>query len=207
MFGFLSSQHQAIYTVKDFMSKVLVYIFLALLLALPFVGQAQDGANTKFGLGFNIGLNTSNGMGPKIIYTPWNFWQLDIAIGKTAYNGFKFAGGTKFYPLKRRELNPYFGIYYGFTTGQDVKSRFGNSRELYTTYSNAYLHPHGGISIYGDMLQHTFALGYSLLMNDYRLDVNADNTTNENQDQIESKLKGGVMLSYTIWIYLKKPRR
>ena len=169
--------------------------------------SAQEARKSSFGIGWNLGLNTSNGMGAKIMYTPAAFAQLDIAAGKTAYNGFKFAGGLKIYPLKLREINPYAGFYYSYTLGQEVQSRFGNSRELYTTYSNQYLHPHLGVSMYGEILQHTLAAGYSALVGNYKIDVNPNNTTNENQETIENRLRGGIMLSYTIWIYINKPRR
>ena len=178
---------------------------LVLLLLEALNSFAQDGRPTKFGLGFNLGLNTSNGMGAKFIYTPWNLLQAELAAGKTFYNGFKFAGGLKFYPLKRKTINPYLGAYYSMTTGQKVHSTFGLQSEIYRTYANQYFHPHIGATIFGKSLNHTISVGYSLLIGNYKITVDANNTTNENQTKVEKKLQGGIMLSYTIWFYLRRP--
>lgn len=164
---------------------------------------AQDGAKTKFGVGFTIGLNTSVGMGAKVNYTPWRFVQAELGIGKTAYNGFKGAGGLKFYPLKTKDLNPYIGCYYSITNGQTVRSQYGQATESYKTFSNQYLHPHAGFSIFGDQLNHTFAVGYSLLLGDYEIEPDSGNKSSRNQEKIENRLKGGFMISYTIGYTLR----
>lgn len=182
---------------------MLRFIAISVFLFTALCGFAQDGAKTKFGVGFTIGLNTSVGMGAKANYIPWRFMHIELGVGKTAYNGFKGAGGLKFYPLKQRDLNPYVGCYYSITNGQTVRSQYGQATEKYKTYSNQYVHPHAGFSIFGDQLNHTFAAGYSLLLGDYRIKPDDTNKSFKNQEKIEAKLKGGLMLSYTIGYTLR----
>lgn len=179
---------------------ILVFLLLAT------TCQAQDGYKTKFGVGLTLGLNTSVGMGAKVIYTPWRFLHIDGGFGKTAFNGFKYSAGFRFYPLKEKTFNPYVGGYFSRSTGQLVRSQNGLSSEKYRTFANQYVHPHIGGTIYGGQMNHTFALGYSLLLGNYSIDVDTANKTNENQAKIENKLKGGIMATYTIWIHFTRRR-
>ncbi len=185
------------------MARLVITILLALLMSL---GYAQDGYKTKFGAGLTLGLNTSVGMGAKLIYTPWDFMHIDAGFGKTAFNGFKYSGGLRFYPFKRKSFNPYIGGYYSNTTGQLVRSQNGLSSERYKTYPNHYVHPHLGFTLFGEQMNHTFALGYALLLGDYNIYVDLENKTTVNQEKIENKLKGGIMATYTIWMNFRMRR-
>lgn len=181
-------------------------VIIGLFVLLGSTGFAQDGYKTKFGVGLTLGLNTSVGMGVKGIYTPWDFMHIELGFGKTAFNGFKYSGGLKFYPLKKKVFNPYIGGYYSNSTGQVVRSQNGLSTERYKTYPNHYVHPHIGFTILGEEMNHTFAAGYSLLLYDYNIYADQANKTHENQEKIENKLKGGIMLTYTIWMNFRMRR-
>lgn len=181
-------------------------VIISLLVLLASASFAQDGYKTKFGVGLTLGLNTPVGMGAELIYTPWNFLHIDAGIGKTAFNGFKYAGGLRIFPLKKKQFNPYLGGYYSRTTGQTVRSQNGLSTELYKTYANHYAHPHLGFTLLGEQMNHTFALGYSIPLNDYNIFADLDNKTFVNQEKIESKLGGGFMATYTIWMNFRMRR-
>jgi len=187
---------------------MLKQIFAALIFSvIAFSCFSQDAKKSKFAAGLNIGYKTANGLGLILSYQPNRVVQVDVMAGYTRYNGAKFGGGGKIYPFKPRVVNPFIAVCYSISTGAEVKTSFKfTQHENYRTYSNQYILPGLGMTIHGEETHHSLQIGYSFNINDPVVTVYPSQTY-KNLDKVKNSVKGGIMATYTLFIFFNKPGR
>ena len=180
--------------------------FLLLIFFLSAVcGFSQDAKRSKFSAGLSIGYKTPNGLGFILSYHANRVVQVDLMAGYTRYNGGKFAAGGKIYPLKPMKVNPFISATYSISTGADVKVGYiQQQKEHYITYSNQYIVTGLGITILGEETGHSLQIGYSIGLNDQKIDPVINGQT---RDRVDNSLKGGIMATYNLFIFFNKPRK
>ena len=169
------------------------------------LGQDKGKVLAKFGIGVNLGYKTYNGIGPLAIYHPNRFLDLEAGAGYSGYNGGKFGGGLKFFPLKPVKLNPFLGLHYAFTTGRKIETEIVDTRaENYTTFPNQYAITTLGVWIKGEQIQHQLAAGYCFLLTNGRIEMASRTQKTEHLAEIQQGLAGGFSITYTIYVNLNK---
>jgi hypothetical protein len=184
---------------------------LLIFLLLPFYlfGQSPEYKN-RFGL--MLGYKTPGG-GFALEYTRLWSWHLSSSIfgGLTSVNGMKYGGEIKYYPVTDKKILPFITSSFSRTTGGNVEfSSAGNDdcvtaqittgsfREEYITYSNNYLNFTVGTELGKKQCQHSFALGYSFLLNQNVITINSLNDKSSYLNKVKRNLHGGLIISYTI---------
>jgi len=171
--------------------------------------QAQVKTFHKFALGFNVGLNTMNGLGPVVAYRPDKIVEFNLGGGVSLYNGGKIGVGGKVMFQREGYCIPFFSVYYSVTTGKHlVSNRFSNEIENYTTFPNQYFIPNLGLFVPGNFINHYLSVGYTVILNKYRIDRDPHNSPGGeySYDTIVARLKGGFMITYTMTLYLHKSK-
>ncbi len=173
---------------------------------------SQDAQRSKFSAGLNIGYKTANGLGFILSYHPHNIVQFDLFGGYTRYNGGKFAGGVKIYPLKPKKVRPFISACYSISTGADVKVGYVlTQKEHYRTFSNQYILGGLGITILGEETGHSLQVGYSLGLNEQKIEKipppPPSIPTYASYDKVRNSLRGGIMATYNLFIFFNKPGR
>jgi hypothetical protein len=159
----------------------------------------------KFGIGVNLGYKTYNGIGPVVLYHPNRFLDIELGAGYSGYNGGKFGGGLKVFPLKTRKVNPFIGLHYAFTTGRKIETEIVDTRaENYTTFPNQYGIATLGFWVKGEQIQHQFAVGYCQLLTSGRIEKASLTQKTEHLQEIERGLSSGISITYTIFVNLNK---
>lgn len=187
---------------------MLKYYLTVVIFLQAFSSDAQDAQKSKFSAGLNIGYKTANGLGFILSYQPNPVIQVDLYAGYTRYNGGKFAGGGKVYPLKPNKVNPFISVAYSVSTGANVETstRF-TQKEHYRTFSNQYVIPGIGITMHGEETSHSLQIGYSFILTDPIANVVPPVQSIENKTRVENSIKGGIMATYNLFIFFNKPRR
>ncbi|MBX7181894.1 MAG: hypothetical protein K1X82_07265 [Bacteroidia bacterium] len=168
---------------------------------------AQDKSKilAKFGIGVNLGYKTYNGIGPIAIFHPNRYLDLELGAGYSGYNGGKFGGGLKFYPLKPTKVNLFLGLHYAITTGRKIETEVVDTRaENYRTFSNQYAIATLGFWVKGEQIQHQFALGYCQILTNPRIQKEDEQQKVDHIDEIKRGLAGGISFTYTIFVNLNK---
>lgn len=183
-------------------------IFAAFIILQSISSFAQDAQKSKFSGGLNIGYKTANGLGFIVSYHPIRLVQIDLMAGYTRYNGAKFGGGAKIYPLKPNVVNPFIALCYSISTGANVETSFKfTQKEHYKTFPNQYIIPGLGITMHGEETSHSLQVGYSFILTEPRANVIPPVQSIRNKERVQKSVKGGIMVTYNLFIFFNKPHR
>ena len=187
---------------------MLKYAFPIISFFFSHLAFAQDAQKSKFSAGLNIGYKTANGLGFILSYHPNRVVQVDLFAGYTRYNGGKFAGGGKIYPLKPGKVNPFVAVCYSVSTGANIETstRF-TQKEHYKTFSNQYVIPGIGITMHGEETSHSLQVGYSIMLTQGMANVIPPVQSIQNKEKVQNSIKGGFMATYNLFLFFNKPRK
>ena len=187
---------------------IIKFLFLFILILFAFNCNAQDRPKSKFSAGINLGYRTANGIGIILSYHANRVVQVDLLAGYTRWNGAKFGGGGKIYPFKFGKVNPFVSVCYSISMGANVGTSFKFTlKEHYRTFSNQYIIPGMGITMHGEETSHTLQIGYSFMLTEPIVNILAPLPTPNNFERVHNSLKGGIMVTYNLFIFFHKPRK